>query len=170
MYWGESEIFLATSDNLIDWEPLERTEYMTKRLATYEGEGHYKIVYDHPRMAFRTALTTRQGRFDDGLVEPGPPALLTEKGILFLYNAMNSKGDSSLPNGAYTVSQAMFDQNDPSVLIHRASDFFLRASEPDETSGQLANTAFVEGMVFVQGRWLVYYAMAEAWIGVATTN
>jgi predicted GH43/DUF377 family glycosyl hydrolase len=167
MYWGESEIFLATSENLIDWEPVERTEFLTKRFASYEGNGQYKTILENPRKAFRTALTTRNSRFDNGLVEPGPPAILTSKGILFLYNAMSYQGDPSLPDGAYTVAQAMFDRKDPSVVIHRAENFFLKAMGPDETAGQLANTAFSEALVFFKGQWLLYYTMSEAKIGVA---
>jgi len=168
MYWGESEIFLATSDNLLDWTPLERTEFLTKRFSSYEGNGQYKTVMENPRLAFRTALTTRNGRYDNGLVEPGPPAILTPNGILLIYNAANYKGDQSLPEGAYTVSQAMFDGKDPSALIRRSEEFFLRAADPDETSGQFANAAFAEGLVFFKGQWLLYYTMSEARIGVAT--
>jgi len=32
MYWGESDIFAATSDNLVDWTPVEREDVLVKRL------------------------------------------------------------------------------------------------------------------------------------------
>jgi hypothetical protein len=32
----------------------------------------------------------------------------------------------------------------------------------------MSNTAFVEAIVHFKGRWLIYYVMAEAGIGVAT--
>jgi hypothetical protein len=44
-------------------------------------------------------------KFDSDLVEPGPPAMLTEKGIVLIYNSRNvpSKGDTSLAEGTYAL-------------------------------------------------------------------
>jgi predicted GH43/DUF377 family glycosyl hydrolase len=167
MYWGESNIYLASSDDLVEWQPSERTEYIVKKLA-FRGNGNYDITYDKPRIALQTALTPRKGRFDNTLVEAGPPALLTDKGIYLIYNGLSMLpgGDSSLISGAYTVSQVLFDRNDPTAVIRRSKSFFLKAST-EEGKGQLANTAFIEGMVHFKGKWFVYYTMAEANIGVA---
>ena len=52
----------------------------------------------------------------------------------------------------------------------RCERYFLRAERRDEVSGQMENTAFVEGMVRFRGKWFVYYTMAEAGIGVATSD
>src|SRR5690606_32743424 len=71
MYWGDTDLFLASSDNLTDWTPLER-----------QGtEGQPAVL--------AAALTPRRGRFDSALVEPGPPPFLTQDGILLLYNSAN---------------------------------------------------------------------------------
>ena len=53
----------------------------------------------------------RKGKFDSDLVEPGPPAMLTDKGIVLMYNSRNvpSKGDSSLPEGTYAASQILLE-------------------------------------------------------------
>jgi len=59
MYYGESDIFAATSNDLIHW--------------SHEG----------------TVLKPRPGRFDSQLVEPGPPALITRHGIVLIYNCRN---------------------------------------------------------------------------------
>ena len=80
MYWGESNIYMATSDNLIDWNPVLETDAD-------------KMVIDEMRnytVAFKILFSTREGKFDSELVEPGPPALLTENGFVFIYNSKNS--------------------------------------------------------------------------------
>ena len=59
MYWGEGTIHLATSDDLIRWQPEE------------DASGHAIEV-----------LGSRAGHFDSGFPEVGPPPVLTEKGIV----------------------------------------------------------------------------------------
>jgi predicted GH43/DUF377 family glycosyl hydrolase len=83
MYWGETDIFMAVSDNLLDWEPLLKEEKTGKRFAGYSKKGGYDIRFGAPRYYFKTAVSIREGRFDSELVEPGPPPMLTEKGIFF---------------------------------------------------------------------------------------
>ena len=88
MYWGESNIYMATSDNLIDWTPLLETDPQKMQLDTMRK---YTV-------AFQSLFSTREGKFDSELVEPGPPAMIREQGILFIYNSKNSPtfGDKNL--------------------------------------------------------------------------
>ena len=169
MYWGETDIFLATSTNLIDWEPVLKEEKTGKLLSAFLGNGSYEIHFDQPRTYFKVAVGIREGRFDSGLVEPGPPALLTKQGIFFIYNGSNSgnSGDINLLPGEYTVGQVMFDSKDPSCIIRRCENYFLRADSKEEASGQMSNTAFVEALVHFKKKWFIYYVMGEAGIGVA---
>lgn len=172
MYWGETDIFLATSENLIDWQPVIKEEKIGKILSAYLGNGSYELHFDEPKYYFKAAVGIREGRFDSELVEPGPPALITKQGILFIYNASNSgsKGDKNLLPGEYTVGQVLFDIKDPSSIIRRCENYFLKAQKANETSGQMSNTAFVEAIVPFKGKWFIYYVMAEAGIGVATCD
>jgi predicted GH43/DUF377 family glycosyl hydrolase len=151
MYWGESDIFAATSDNLVDWTPVEREDVLAKR------------------RTFKVVVPTRRGRFDSALVEPGPPPLVTPRGILFLHNASNDRlnGDGSLPDGAYTGGQVLLDPADPTVVLARATSPFFRPESVLETRGETPNVTFLEGLVFFQGRWLLYYGMADSRVGVA---
>lgn len=107
--------------------------------------------------------------FDSRLVESGPYALLTEHGIVLLYNGMNldSGGDPDLPKGAYCSGQALFDANDPTQLIDRLDNFFLRPDQPYEIEGQVNQVCFIEGMVPFNGKWFLYYGTADSKIGVA---
>lgn len=168
MYFGESDIFVATSDNLIDWTPLEREEQMIKKL-NYLGDSKYKVLLPETRKSFKTALTTRQGRFDAQLVEPGAPALLTDKGVLFIYNGVNNQnfGDPTLPANAYCGGQVLFDANDPSCVIARCQENFLIPDSDKEKIGQVNNVNFLESLVYFQGKWIMYYGMADSFVGMA---
>jgi predicted GH43/DUF377 family glycosyl hydrolase len=168
MYWGESDIFAATSDNLVDWTPLERTDVTVKKL-TPLGGGRYQVDTPGMRTSFKVVISTRRGRFDSGLVEPGPPALLTPRGILLLYNASNRRatGDPTLPDGAYAAGQVLLDPADPTAVLARVESSFFRPGSALETAGQVANVCFLEGLVFFKDRWLLYYGMADSRVGVA---
>ena len=150
MYFDVPNVFLATSDNLVDWTPLE--------------------VSDGRPLA---VLSPRPGYFDSWLVEPGPPALLTAAGIVLLYNAGNSEtfGDPSLPARVYTAGQALFDARNPVKLLDRTERPFLRPTEAYERTGQYPEgTTFVEGLVRFNGRWFLYYGSADSRVGVAVSR
>lgn len=147
MYYGVPDVHIATSDNLIDWTPLE----------------------DENGRALKV-LSARPGYFDSWLVEAGPPALLVERGIVMLYNAGNSvtHGDSTLPARVYTGGQALFDARNPVKLLDRTDRPFIRPTEPYERTGQYKEgTTFVEGLVRFRGRWFLYYGTADSRVGVA---
>jgi len=145
MYFGDTDLFMATSDDLIKWEPVEEN-------------GKFKSV-----------LKPRKGFFDSRLVESGPYALATDKGILLLYNGMNSEtdGDESLPKGAYCSGQALFSLSNPTLLIDRLNKYFLRPDQPYEMEGQINQVCFIEGLVPLNGKWFLYYGTADSKIGVA---
>jgi predicted GH43/DUF377 family glycosyl hydrolase len=147
MYYGVPEMHIATSDDLLDWAPVE-------------DAGGDPV----------TVLSARPGHFDSWLVEPGPPAMLTPHGIVLLYNAGNSAtgGDPRLPARGYSAGQALFDATNPLNLLARSAAPFLRPTEPYERTGQYAaGTTFVEGLVPFHGRWYLYYGMADSRVGVA---
>jgi len=146
MYFGDTDLFMATSDDLIQWQPV------------LDEDGNLKSV-----------LKPRPGYFDSRLVESGPYALITDHGILLLYNGMNhdTEGDPSLPKGAYCSGQALYDLNDPSELIDRLENYFLRPDQPYEIEGQVNQVCFIEGMIPLNGKWYLYYGTADSKIGVA---
>jgi predicted GH43/DUF377 family glycosyl hydrolase len=147
MYFNVPNVLVATSDDLIEWTPLE--------------------VDDGKPLA---VLTPRPGYFDSWLVEPGPPALLTGHGIVLLYNAGNSEkfGDPRLPARVYTAGQALFDARNPIKLLDRTERPFLRPTEAYERTGQYPEgTTFVEGLVPFNGAWYLYYGSADSRVGVA---
>lgn len=146
MYWGDTNIFLATSDDLIHWNPVEGPD------------GDLEPIFG-----------PRKGYFDSDLVEPGPPAMMTDKGIWMIYNSRNAaeKGDPELPPGTYSAGQVLFDINDPTRVIARSETNFFRPENDYEKTGQVGNVCFLEGLAPLQDRWFLYYGTADSKIAVA---
>ena len=171
MYWGEGVCFAATSSDLLHWQPVEfdgaPDHYISLKQNT--GQGSWESHHLPGQPALRPLLFPRPGRFDSGLVEPGPPALLTKHGIVLIYNGSNhpQRGDPAIPPGAYQPGQVLFDARDPAAYIARPDDPFLRAQRADETVGQYNNVCFAQGLVLFRGQWILYYGMADSRIGSA---
>jgi len=148
LYWGEHHVYAATSSDLINWQPVLNENGKLKEL-----------------------ISPRRGYFDSDLTECGPPALITKKGILLLYNGKNKSGDDGDKRynaDSYCGGQVLFDLKDPSKPVARLDVPFLRPMEPFEKSGQYANgTVFIEGMVFFKKKWFLYYGCADSKVGVA---
>jgi predicted GH43/DUF377 family glycosyl hydrolase len=162
MYWGDKYIWLATSPDLIHWTPLQQAP-----------DKNYDAVYAHYNIStLKIALPTRKHTFDCNIVESGPPAMLTDKGILLIYNSRNipATGDTRLPEGTYTVSQVLFDKNDPAKIIDRMDHWFLKPEKQYELSGEVNNVCFAEGLAAYQNKWWLYYGTADSKIAVAVKN
>ena len=148
MYWGEGDLHVATSQDLISW----------------------RVVLDDAGDEPLTVAAPRPGRFDSGLVEPGPPAILTERGIVLLYNGKNGVADPepSLRPETYAAGQFLLDAADPCRVLDRTDKCFLRHDEAHELTGQYdAGTTFIEGLVRFKGKWLLYFGAADSFVGAA---
>jgi predicted GH43/DUF377 family glycosyl hydrolase len=150
MYWGEGFIYAATSDDLISWKILN------------DVDGKPAAV-----------LEPRDGKFDSQLVEAGPPAILTEKGILLLYNGKNSavNGDPLVTPKAYSAGQVLLDFSNPTKVLDRSQNYFLTPERPYEMKGQYkGGTVFIQGLVHFQEQWFLYYGTADSAIAVAVSK
>ncbi len=134
MYFGDTNIWAAHSTDLFSW-----------------------TVIEDP------VLRPRPGMFDSKLVEPGPPPIVTDDGILLLYNGADD-------NTAYASGQVLFNPLDPTTVVHRADTPFFSPSLELEHEGQVPNVVFIEGLVNFKGKWLLYYGMGDSGIGVATED
>jgi len=149
MYWGEGAIHLATSSDLVHWTPVE------------DAAG--KPI---------EALARRPGHFDSGFPETGPPPVLTQAGIVVLYNGKNdpAHGDPALGPNAYAAGEALFDARDPGHLIGRTEAAVLKPEKAYEKTGQyIAGTTFAEGLVRFHDKWFLYYGCADSAVGVVVT-
>ncbi len=137
MYFGDVDIYYATSRDLIHWTP---------------------GPVDDPVMSPQPGTYTAQ------LLEPGPPPLITANGyILLIHNAAAPDPDGKL---IYRAGQALNDPAAPTRELARLTRPFLVPETPEETSGQVNNVVFVEGLVAYKGRWLMYYGQGDAGVGV----
>lgn len=115
-------------------------------------------------------LPRRPGKFDERVVEPGPPPIMTDKGILMLYNG----GDNAF---SYKTGWALFDRNNPAKLLARSDEPVLQPELPWEIHSNAAgevdqkgNLIFTQGLVPDGNGYLVYYGGADSFIGVARTG
>jgi predicted GH43/DUF377 family glycosyl hydrolase len=150
MYFGDTDLFIATSTDLIHWN-----------VAVNDESGKMFTVL-HPRM----------GYFDSRLVEPGPYALLKDEGILLIYNASNAANfnDPNLPKFTYTAGQALFDRTQPYKLLDRTESYFIHPDKDYEKIGEVNEVCFVEGLVYFKDQWFLYYGTADSKIAVAVTE
>ena len=160
MYWGDVFIWAATSDDLIHWTPLEMQQ---GELPAAPLKNEAKNVPD-----LTIVLATRDGKFDSDLVESGPPAMLTDKGIVFIYNSRNIKsiGDTSLAEGTYAAGQALMDKDDPTKVLKRLDKYFIQPDKPYEIEGQVNRVCFLEGLAHFKQQWFMYYGTADSKIAV----
>jgi predicted GH43/DUF377 family glycosyl hydrolase len=165
MYWGEGICFAATSTDLVRWRPVEY-DATGDRYLTYatnaDGTGHYEVHRVPGHRVLRPVLFPRHSRFDSLLVEPGPPAVRTDDGIVLMYNGADAQ------TRAYQPGQALFDAVDPLACVARTSAPFLSPDTTDERDGQVANVCFAQSLVLFDGNWFLYYGMADSRIGCAT--
>lgn len=133
MYFGDTHIWAAYSEDLKRWEVIEEP-----------------------------VLSPRDGYFDSHLVEPGPPPLITPEGILLIYNSANDKH-------RYSIGQCLFALDDPKRLLRRSPRPLLEPTTAPEKEGQLPQVVFGGGLVQFNGKWFLYYGMADACIGVAVS-
>jgi predicted GH43/DUF377 family glycosyl hydrolase len=105
-------------------------------------------------------LPRRPGQFDSRVVEPGPPPILTDRGIVLIYNG----ADDQL---VYRTGIAVFDRKDPRKLLSRSAQPIFAPEREWEKVGQVPNVVFVEGMARQGNRWLFYYGGADKYVGVA---
>lgn len=149
MYWGDKHIHLATSADLITWTPLTNAS----------GD-------------LQSIVPPRAYLFDSDLVEPGPPAMIRDDGILLIYNSRNfgAQRDSTIAESTYSAGQVLFDLKDPTKVRQRSEEPFFVPDRPYEITGQVNSVVFVEGLVRWKGKWWLYYGTADSKIAVAVAK
>ena len=166
----------AFSSDLIHWEKIGRLvpgrekagavvqDYKWQgKYVMYFGEGLVKVAFSEDLRSWEVreqpVLEPREGHFDSFLVEGGPPPIVTDEGILLIYNS--SDGIS------YQPGFAIFDKEDPTKLLYRSDEPILRPTEYWEMYGKVNAVIFTNALVNFKGKWLLYYGGADKSIGVA---
>jgi beta-1,2-mannosidase len=161
MYWGDQYIWAATSVDLLNWTPVEMGPDEVPPL------GLSGVALNMPDL--KIVVPTRLLKFDSDLCESGPPAIITDSGILLIYNGRNILpiGDPSLPDGTYAAGQVLLDKKNPTTILRRMDTYFLKPDQPYELIGQTDNVCFVEGLANFNNKWFLYYGTADSKIAVA---
>lgn len=152
MFWGDTDIFLAWSNDLLHWTPLTNAD--GKPVA---------------------AASPRKGFFDSGITEPGPPALLTNEGVQLIYNGKNADkkelSDTAFATGMYGAGYIIFDSTDLTKIVRRSVEPFLYPTLPHEKTGQYqSGTTFAEAYLIFKGKRFLYYGTADSFVGVAIAD
>ena len=130
----------------------DKRDYMG--LASSEDLLHWTDATKEP------VLPRRPGAFDSRVMEPGPPPIITDAGVLLIYNG----ADDAL---VYTTAWALFDKKDPRKLLARSDQPFLRPETDWQRFGQVPNVIFTEGLVQDGKQWWIYYGGADKSIGAS---
>ncbi|KAI7164311.1 hypothetical protein KC349_g703 [Hortaea werneckii] len=159
MYWGDSFLYHATSQDLTNWTTLPAEQYFAAPLLPWENR----------------------------LIEPGPAPVKTRDGnwILF-YNGMTT-GRIGYPQNQYSTGQMLLDPSgsfrpnlqvpegeyQPALRdgpIARVERPVLVPEGEEEESGQVDRVVFSEGLVQFRGKWFLYFGQADSTLGVATAE
>lgn len=170
-------LFLATSDDLVDWDehgPVTDgkagailDEPVDGEYVMYQGDTDIDLLRSPDGYDWETTdtgvLAPRDGMFDAVLVEPGPAPVLTEDGILQVYNACDDAG-------RYHVGAALFDRDDPAELVARTDTPLLSpiAADRDRRHDHLEAVVFAEGLVELDETYHLYYGSGDETLRVAT--
>lgn len=129
----------------------------------------------------RCVAPPRPGRFDSQLCEAVAAPVVTERGILLLYNgAMGREGTLAYGrnlkamyregHSTYQLGWVLMDRNDPEKVIARCEEPVLSPTEPYELYGMVGYTLFASGLVEFKDKYFLYYGLSDNRIGVATAN
>jgi predicted GH43/DUF377 family glycosyl hydrolase len=179
---GGRHIVLATSSDLFHWRKMGRClpdwdatnsgaivpERIKGRYVMYHGDSNIWIAYSADLVRWesksKAVMTPREGYFDDSLVEPGPPPVVTEHEIALIYHGRNKK------TWAYSLGVAVFSKENPEKLLYRSARPFLQPDEEWEISGKAYNVIFATGLVNYRHNWFLYYSGSDTHIGVAMSS
>ncbi|MCG7285706.1 glycoside hydrolase family 130 protein [Cellulomonas sp. ACRRI] len=143
MYFGEGGLYWATSDDLIRWTP-----------GTPDTEPMYAPT---------------PGSFDADLVEIGTSPVLTDNGLLVMLTngATRTVHDDGTVDVDYRCGQIAIDPDEPTRVLARLQEPWLRPQTFEDRNGLVSNVTFVEGLVQFHGTWFAYYGQSDTTLAVA---
>ncbi|GJN66929.1 Arabinanase/levansucrase/invertase [Purpureocillium lilacinum] len=141
MIFGDSHLYLAESDDLLNWTAKPFSEHFAAPTLAWESR----------------------------LLEPGPAPVKTRDGKwILVYNAA-TLGTARYRNNQYSISQMLIDyqhlENGPVARLDQPS---VVVSAQNEREGLVNEVVFTEGMVQFKGQWFLYFGQADSELGVAT--
>ena len=189
-YDGETaRLCIATSKNLLNWKkhgvvfeefPFPKNgrfnwtksgAILAEKMKFRPFKGHYIMYFGDSNVWLAYSKDLLHWEYErepvlrprGHLVEPGPPPILTEDGILLIHSeAFHEEGKL-----VYYTHAALFDLEDPRKLIWRIEKPILRPTFDWELHGWVDNVVFAEAMIEHEGRYHLYYGGADRYVGLA---
>ncbi|KAA9149601.1 glycosidase [Microbacterium lushaniae] len=108
--------------------------------------------------------------FEELKIGGGPPPLRVPEGWLVLHHGVTGVIDNAFAqqrNVNYAAGALLLDAADPGRVLARTAEPLLAPETPDERSGIVPNVVFPTAVEQIDGRYFVFYGMADSKIGVA---
>jgi predicted GH43/DUF377 family glycosyl hydrolase len=178
-----SNICLATSKDLLSWK--KHGPVLEAREGTWDsgqlkagvivpeemgedkpwvsaiGIAYSDDLYHWEQPQHQPVLLPRDGFFDSQGIEPGPNPVLTQEGILLIYNGW---GDDCI----YKTGEILFSKENPSRVLKRTNVPILNLSQDYGGKYGTGNHCVAEGLVRHNNQWLLYYGAADRLVCMAT--
>ncbi|MBP3955775.1 glycoside hydrolase family 130 protein [Gemmata sp. G18] len=113
-----------------------------------------------------TPLTLSGGEWQSGRVGAGPPPVRVPDGWLAIYHG-NQRPTRPGEVGTYYGGALLLDANDPTRVLKRTAEPFMRPETDFERTGFVPNVVFPTGLVRDGESVLVYYGAADAVTAIA---
>jgi predicted GH43/DUF377 family glycosyl hydrolase len=176
---------LATSKNLVDWKKygllFPGREY-TKNAAIvpgkingkyvmYFGEGKIWVAYSNDLLHWKAEeppvvepRANLKGCFDALSIEPGPPPVVTSKGIVLICNGLSK-------DRTISIGEVLFSKSDPRQVLGRTRDTCLTEPPVDCAANFRVDVKmYGEALVFFRGQWNLYFSYEDNYISLARSN
>ena len=142
----------------ISYVPVDEATRDPSRLARLRG---HRVVAmpEHPFEALK--------------IGAGPPPLRVPEGWLLIHHGVSGRlipGVDHQPMVHYAAGAMILSADDPSMVLARTSEPLLSAKVEAEKSGIVPNVVFPTAIEEIDGRYFVFYGMADSRIGVAALD
>ena len=112
---------------------------------------------------YKVVMTPRERLWDSVRIGAASPPFKTERGWLLIYHGTDERE-------IYRLGMALFDLNDPSLLLRRQEEPILEPEEEYELHGQHPNVVFSCGGCELENSYYIYYGGADFVTCVATVE
>lgn len=123
------------------------------------------VLWEQSRM-----LAGPQYAFEELKIGGGPAPLRVPEGWLMIHHGVTGVIDNAFAqqqNVNYAAGAMLLDADDPTRVLDRTTEPLLAPETDDERSGIVPNVVFPTAIEQIDGKYYVFYGMADSKIGVA---
>jgi len=124
------------------------------------GIAYSDDLYHWEEPLHQPILLPRDGFFDSQGIEPGPNPIITDEGILLIYNGW---GEGCI----YKAGGVLLSKENPTEAMKRTNDPLLELSRDYGGKYGTLNHCVTEGLIRHKNQWLLYYGAADRLVCMA---